>query len=176
MKMRLIFLATCLTSFINFTGCEIQNQNTEVANSFIFNKGDTLIYRCDALIDTFQVDNVRDHYIDVDKKQDRVVDISVPEIDVNCKIFCRGMQLQLRHSACSLDFRNLGVLIRSDDNSYTIITYDIGNLPIRDVYVFQSTNSSDQRAVKTTYFNFKYGIIAYELFNGEVYELDEKYF
>jgi hypothetical protein len=86
------------------------------------------------------------------------------------------IKINQTYNFCSLTFRNLNAGIELSSKYYAIITYTIGNHSIKDVYVLQSTNSTNPKDIKITYFTLTYGVIAYELFTGEVFELEEKHF
>jgi hypothetical protein len=85
-----VILLLFIQVFIQFSGCDSPDRSIDRGSSYAFNKGDTLVYHCVTSNDTFHVKNVWDHFIDSDKKQVEVLDISVSEIDIDCMPYCSG--------------------------------------------------------------------------------------
>ena len=88
-------------------------------------------------------------------------------------IDCSGFDINRKATKdyISIHFRNFIVNININ---YNRISYQIGSETIKDVYVAEIPEPSDwsERDIKKVYYTNKYGIIAYELFTGELFELD----
>jgi hypothetical protein len=177
MKSQFYLLLAIPVFLVVLSGCENQDRSLDRHNWYVYKTKDTLVYKSTISNDTFVVAKINNYWFDSDKKNIEVLEITLPEINLNCSPYCVGMSIQHTYNAFSLNFRNINYGIKIDPSHDTLINYPIGNHSINDVFVLPSNfPQKEQKDVKTAYFTLIYGVIAYELFTGEVFELDEKYF
>lgn len=146
---------------------------------YVFIQGDTLTYKGISVTDTFCVTKIEENFRSVDKRVNiEQLTIYVPELTVNCKDssydFCRGIHiLRDAEKRTSVFFRND---YSSSVESFPVGTYKIGSTLVNNVYTvnFRVPNKINQKDVTMIYYTHKYGIIAYELINGEKVEIEEK--
>lgn len=107
--------------------------------------------------------------------------VRAKELTKNCSAndynYCLGMRLNpLGNDNTWIEFRGIN---RNINTNSSIVTYTLGNKSIKNVYRIKITyNESEYNSpkdVKLIYYTHIYGIIAYELVTGELFELDEQY-
>ncbi|MBN1187539.1 MAG: hypothetical protein JXB49_35005 [Bacteroidales bacterium] len=149
-------------------------------SAYAFEQGDTLIYKGSSLTDTFYVASIEKGFRSVDKTVEiEQVTIHIPELTKNCNDstydYCLGIHiLRDAEKYTSIDFRNdFSSLVES----FPLVSYKIGMTLVNNVYAinFRVPNKINPKDVKMVYYTHKYGIIAYELADGEKVEIEEKY-
>lgn len=152
------------------------------ANSLcIFDVGDTLIYASEQKCDTFLVKYRTLGYEVWDSRTHKQsFHINFIEITDSCRdaesFNCHGFLISRLGTTNDffIGFRNINDWISTDSGS---ISLQLGNKVIDDVYSEEYSEPANKkvRDVRKIYYTHKYGLVAYELFTGELFDLDERY-
>jgi hypothetical protein len=173
--------AITLTVFLFFSCDDQTYYYLDKDTLFVFNMKDTLIYKGTSACDTFVVKTKSMGWRNVYKRANyQNLEVDIRELTGNAKDSAYDYS-----DGCYIDrdAANLSSIFFRNDFNTTLekrvaaITYTIGKHTIKEVYKlgFQLPTKLNPKAVKTIYYNQKYGLIAYELNNGEIVELEEKY-
>jgi hypothetical protein len=176
MKISLVLIIIPVMVLIITSGCESGQIDRDTW--YTFEQGDTLVYRGTISIDTYYIEKKLNYYEDIDKKDIEKLELSIPQINMNCQSYCDGIRIIRIPNSSSVYFRNCHGSHRNDSDYYPIIDYPIGQHVIKNVYVLPTGElaATNPKDLKKVYYTLIYGVIAYELFTGEVFELDESYF
>jgi hypothetical protein len=140
-------------------------------NIFRFNRMDTLIFKSINQNDTFIIRNIEDYWTEIDGINIENIHITFQQLNSDCYPACRGYEIYMSYDGIALAFRNI---VRSVSwHSYG--QYTLGNHKLHNVSLIRNMTSINTEDVKNIYYHFNYGVIAYELMSGELFELDEKY-
>ncbi len=170
-------------SFILFLcSCENYKYHLDKNKLYIFQVGDTLIYKSRISSDTFIVAvNDRGMRLESDELYYETQIVYIHELTGDCKDstlnYCSVMIIRNDvEESVSVSFRNM--TFHLDKDTFDIVNYNIGNKTLKGVYEvkFSSLGKENDKEIKTFYYTYKYGIIAYELLTGELFELEERYF
>lgn len=137
---------------------------------FFFNENDTIRYCSENKEILYYVKSKKAHTLNNGYIQ---IDVEIVHTDSICKGYCGGILISIISTGASYIFDyNYGGYNYVD----LVSDYKLRNTTIPDVYttMYPFSESSRETDVRTCYFNRYYGIIAFELFNGEFYELDEE--
>ncbi len=170
-----------LTAGIILVSCEKQSYYYLQGDTSIFKYGDTLIYNSDQKSDTFLIVESRVSFKVWDNRTYiQQYDFTSYEITYNCPdsgTFECGPYSFTRYA----DRENIRFYFRDIDGNFEItnnsFNISIDNKTIRYVFMceYPVPDILKDRDVKKVYYTHKYGVIAYELFTGELFKLDKRY-
>ncbi|MBN1187538.1 MAG: hypothetical protein JXB49_35000 [Bacteroidales bacterium] len=147
-----------------------------------FKYNDTLLYFGGELSDTFLVTFAMGGFRSIDNRTyiEEYI-FTTYEVSDTCSdtipYSCEGYHFAwgAYSESVLLQFRNIDTKLEFSDQSDTN-TYRLGNKTVPDVFYFEGENKNIKpEDISKLYYTYKYGIIAYELFTGELYKMDERY-
>lgn len=176
-KASIIFFAL----FILFTQNSCRKEKfyrLDHSNWFVFNTGDTLLYKSSISRDTFLIESIINEFDIVDKSSFyEMLRIYFKKLN-STNTYYFGYDITRSYNSTIIVWKYLVNSIHYGESR--VLEYSIGNVIIEDVYeVALSSNPPfpvryDDDVI-LVYYSDKYGIIAYKLANGLVFELDEAY-
>lgn len=158
---------------ISFISCE-EDKYYKIDRDtwFIFNDDDTIIYKNEIANDTFYIKYIQNGYESIDKS------VYYEFLEITYGIIYKSYtsendfyNISREYNSTSLFWSNLK---RSLNYKLTPpIIYSIDSKTFKDVYVVENTSVLENDTdIKKVYYTDKYGVIAYELNNGELFEID----
>lgn len=173
------FVYGLLAGFVALVyGCGPDKFYYDKQTYYIFKAGDTLFY--DGIkTDTFKVNVTRDYILNSDKKDYEMFEVNLTELTGDCKDsiidYCNCVNWQRgKDDDFSINFRN--IIFKYVENVTYNDSYKIGSHLILNVHVYADelpTDKTNSKTIKKVYYSHRLGIIAYELLNGNKYEIRE---
>lgn len=135
---------------------------------FYYNEGDTVYFNGDTNQDTLLISHFEQGY-------DVSDDVNYTEI-----IFIDYFNLKDQYVGNLFRTNGYGTIFWGKSNylryyykEYTGLVYNIDDITFDNVFFFENVEEEGlETDVNKLYYNDNYGIIAYELYNGEVYEIN----
>lgn len=141
---------------------------------FLFNVGDTLLYKNNYNCDTFIVQKKELYMTYLDKNYFQSLSIDVELADKNSIFDHEKFHITRRApNHCEVNFAWFHAFNVPSVNN-TPMPFQIGDFVVEDVYKID-LNEPDS-GVKTFYYCHKYGVVAFTFENNETYFMDEKHF
>ncbi len=146
--------------------------NVDKNTWFLMSENDTIVFYSENLVDSFYISNIQEYYECVDKDNYfQHLDIYLDKIGLDATHNTWNCNVLRNHKSIQVNWINFyGSANYSYDN---FILYQIEDREFNKV--FKMDNFSQYVSdldVKALYYTDLYGVIAYELYNGEVYEID----
>jgi len=140
--------------------------------------GDTLIYHSEENVDSFYVEEATLYApYETEFHYDCEVFLSTIQ-QFNCTDSCYKFTssidpIEYKVYVYGIEFSSLKLI--DYDDRFADLTLQIGNYELEDLYKNNNTLDEDttDRGIRTVYYSKKYGVVEYELTNGEVFDLDE---
>ncbi|MFC2152709.1 hypothetical protein ACFLSE_09285 [Bacteroidota bacterium] len=136
-----------------------------------FDTNDTIVFLNNISNDTFYISEIYNYFEEIDK-QYNYEHLDIDYIKINITDNKRGSSYSLLRS-----YNGVTVYWGNSDKhiSYKYdnpIQYDINSKNFNHVYMIENNVLNNDYDIKKAYYTDIYGIIAYELNNGELYEMD----